>query len=228
MYDPEKEVELIKKYQSGDTAVLPELMNVFRPIAKIWERNTASTNLPRSAVNAEIKTHLIDAIKTFDAERGVKPSTWINSRMPKVYRFIYEHQNIGRLPENINIQVGTFKNSQVNLLDKLGREPTAAELADDLGWHIGEVERVGKMIRKDLALSSDYDFNLVEPNKSADLIHFAYYEMEPQEKLVFEHLMGIGGKPKLKSKEIAEKLHLSPSTISNIKKKIAERLEKFA
>ena len=224
----ENEAELISRYQSGDRSVLPELFDSFRPILRTWERNTSSTNLPRSAVNAEIKKQFMEAVKTYDPNRGVKPSTHINSRMPKVYRFIYEHQNVGRLPENVTISVGTFKGAKTRLSDSLNREPTAVELADDLGWNVSQVESMEKMIRKDFALPAEGDFGAVEVNRQADLMHYIYYDLTPQEKLVFEHLTGIGGKEVLKSKDIAIRLGVSPSTVSNIKKEIAKKLESSA
>jgi len=222
----EREKELIARYQGGDKNALPELFDSFRPVLKTWERNTASTNLPRSAVNAEIKSQFIDAIDTYDPERGTKPSTYINSRLRKTYRFLYEHQNIGRIPENENIKVGTFKSAKDNLSEKLGRDPTALELSQDLRWGLSEVEKLDRMIRKDLSLPSDLDFGAITTNRSADIAHYIYYDLTSQEKLVFEYLTGMGGKPVLKSKEIAQRMGVSQSTVSNIKKSIAEKLER--
>jgi DNA-directed RNA polymerase specialized sigma subunit len=225
MADIDRELDLIARYKGGDKAVTPELFEAYKPLIRTWERNTSSTNLPRSAVNAEIRRVLLDALDSYDPNKGAQPNTYINSRMPKIYRFIYDHQNIGRLPENINIRVGTFKSVKRDTEDRLGREANANELSEELGWNIADVENMQKMVRSDLSLPSEFDFGVIEPNKTADLVHYIYYELTPQEKVVFEGLTGFGGKPKMKSKEIAARIGVSPATVSNIKKSIAKKLE---
>jgi DNA-directed RNA polymerase specialized sigma subunit len=225
MADVDREKELIQRYQEGDSSALPELFDSFRPVLKSWERKTASTNLPRSAVNAEIKRQFVDAIGTYDTSRDTKPVTWVNNRMPKIYRFIYDHQNIGRIPENINMKVGSFKSAKNTLSDKLGRDPTTSEMSDELGWGMAEVANLEHMVRADLSLPSEFEFGAVTTNRAADLMHYIYYDLTPQEKIVFEHITGMGGKKVLKSKEIAVKMGVSQSTVSNIKKSIAKKLE---
>jgi RNA polymerase nonessential primary-like sigma factor len=219
-----QELDLVKRYQGGDRAALSPLMTSLKPVIANFARNVASTNLPKSAIEAEIKFQTIKAIKSFDPNKGVKLSTHINSRLPGTYRLIYEHQNIGRISEPDNIKVGTFKSAQQRLEQKFGRDATTAELADDLGWDMGQVSKVNRLIRKDIAVS-DFDFGKFEQNKAADLLHYVYHELDPTEKIVLEHTTGVGGKKILKGKDIAKKLKVSEATVTNIKKRIANRME---
>ena len=219
-----KELELVKRYQAGDNSALVELLNSLKPLMGNFARNIASTNLPRAAVDAEIKFQTIKAIKSFDPSRGVKLSTHINSRLPGVYRLLYENQNIGRISEPDNIKIGTFKSAQQRLEQKFGREATTDEMADDLGWSQGQVSKVNRLIRKDMAVS-DFDFGQFEQNKAADYMHYVYHELDPTEKIVLEHTTGMGGKSVLKGKDIAKRIGVSEATITNIKKRIAKRLE---
>ena len=56
-------------------------------------------------------------------------------------------------------------------------------------------------------------------------MYYAYFELDPQSKLIFEHLTGYGGKQVLPVSAIAARFGISASQVNAVKKKIQERLK---
>ena len=61
-----------------------------------------------------------------------------------------------------------------------------------------------------------------------EIMRLLPYELGPDEKQVFEYVYGIGGKPKLEPGQIAQKLAMSSSKVSRIKKSIAIKYSKYS
>ena len=223
-----KEEALWKEWKAGNAQALPDLFKSFRPVETAWFNKIPTQNLPESAVRGEIKRIMYDSFTRFNPGRGVKLSTYVNSRMNKLYRYVNERQNIGRIPEHRALKITSFKAAQGELEQRLHREPNAAELADELGWDLKEIERLTKELRKDIILTEDFrDFSFHAQNQKQHVLNMVYYELDPREKKVFELVTGFGGKRIKSTKEIAKKLGVSAPTVGNIKKRIAKKVERY-
>lgn len=214
---------------SRDPSLLGKLMDSFAPIIGITVAKFREVPIPDSAIEAEAKRQALKAFQTYDPTKGAALGTHVTNRMKKVNDFIYEHQNIGRIPKHRITQIGTFNAVKVELGNKHGRSPSAVELADELGWSLPEIERMELELRGEVpetALETDFSFTSVDPAQK--VLQFIYYELSPREKVVFEHVTGWAGKAKASDAEIAGKLGISQSRVrairSDISKKIQRRL----
>lgn len=224
----EREKELWAQWKAGDSKALPDLFKSFRPVENAWYGKVAAQNLPESAVRGEIKKLMFEAFETYNPGKGAQLGTYVNSRMPKLYRYVSERQNIGRIPEHRALKITSFNTAKDLLSDRLGRDPNATELADELAWDLREVERMTKDLRKDIVLSQEFeDFSFHDTSQKQQILNLAYYELDPREKKVFEWTVGFGGKRKKSTQEIAQKLGVSVPTIGNIRKKIAKKIERY-
>jgi DNA-directed RNA polymerase specialized sigma subunit len=64
-------------------------------------------------------------------------------------------------------------------------------------------------------------------NRSEEILRAVYFELGPEEKVVYEHTVGYGGKKPLTVTELAKKLGTSPSNIVRTKHKIAVKIKKY-
>jgi DNA-directed RNA polymerase specialized sigma subunit len=84
-------------------------------------------------------------------------------------------------------------------------------------------------LRQDLLYSGDVlsDYSMpgaYDDERRRDVIDFIYYELDPQEKTVYEYLTGKYGKPKKTAGEIASIMGVSDATVSRIRKRIEKKV----
>jgi DNA-directed RNA polymerase sigma subunit (sigma70/sigma32) len=222
-----QELALWKEWKSsGSQRTLGKLMESVQPILVTTVRKFESVPLPPSAIKAEAMKQALGAFKTFDPKAGASLGTHVTNYMQKVNRFVYEHQNVGRIPEHRITQIGTFNAVKGELKSKFGREPSATELSDDLNWSLPEVERMERELKREMPESAalDVDFSFTATNDSQKILNYIYYELSPREKVVFEHLTGWAGKPRLTEAEISVRIGATPDRVKKIKAKIAEKI----
>ncbi len=211
--------------KDGDPNKLQNLLTYVDPTVQNRVQQFAAAPIPRVAVEAEAKKQAVLAMHNFNPAKGANLRTHVANRMPKVFRYVAKRQNIGTIPEHRVMRISTFKKAKEELFEKLKREATPIELADELKWSPQEVGRMESEMRKDLGHTQSFqDMAHVDFNRNMETINFAYYSMTPQEQLVFDYSVGAHGKKRIKATEIAKKLRVSVSQVSKIRKRMVDRI----
>lgn len=190
--------------------------------------------IPPAAIEAEFNNHLVTALRTYDPNRGAKLSTHVHNQLKRGRRFITKYQNIGGIPETRSYKITEFRTARTELEDKLGMDPTSHQLADELGWNVREVERLMAEDRRDLptglfrsAEGEQYDPAVQFPSREMEVIRLMPYSLDNDEKAVFEYTFGLSGKPMLKPGQIAKEMNMSPSRVSRIRAKLANKVTNY-
>lgn len=198
--------------------LLSNLRGIIRSRANIFANNV---ELPPAAVHAEFKKQAIKAIRTYDPTKGAALHSWVFNNIKKGNRFINNYQNTARMGEKQIRMIGQFNAANAFLDDALGREPTTSELADHLGWSEKEVMSVGTADRKEFIESAfEGDPTTIMPSREAETLRFVRHQLSPEELLVYEYTLGVGGKPQLKPGQIARKMGISSAKVTRIRAKI--------
>jgi len=228
-YDQAAELELWKSWkQSGDKTHLSELLRRYTPLLKKSASPFYAAPLPKTTIDAEATNVAIQAFENFDPMKGVKLSTYVTSYMPQVRRFVIEHQNVARIPEEQALKIGRFKEAERDLASKHGRAASSHELADHLGWHPHDVGKMRRMQRADIVSENQSEplgrMETPPIEKANVLVDYMHHEMAGPDKVVFEHLYGLDGAPKLDTTEhIAKHTGMSVAQVNKSRTRIADK-----
>lgn len=225
-FDQVREMELWSSWKrTGNQAALNDLLSRYEPLIRRGASTFYAAPIPKSVLDAEAKSAAISAFHNYDPKQGVKLSTFVMSYMPKIRRFVNQHQNVGYIPEVHTLKIGRYNLAVKELSEENGgRSPSAAELADNLGWHMDDVKKMRKLLRKDLiAEQPGTEGVAVRQDPRMDIfMDYLYRELSGQDKAVFEHIYGWNGAEKLEhSAQIAEKMNISESTVNRSKARIS-------
>lgn len=225
-YDAKAELEVWQKWKkTGEPGHLSELVRRYTPMIRRGAQSYYGSGIPQSVLDAEAASVAMEAFKNYDPAKGAKLSTYVMSYMPKVRGYVIEHQNIARIPEARALRIGHFKSTESDLTSKLGRKPSSHELADSLKWHPDDVAKMRRALRKErVAESTGSAMPEDRMERVGALIDYMHHELTGNEKVVFEHLYGLDGAPKLDTAEdIAKHTGMSVASVEKVRGRIADR-----
>lgn len=153
------------------------------------------SNIPKSAHQIWAAQNFHDALKTFKPDKGVTLQTHVYGAVhQKAKRLNYLYQNLGQIPEPRAMQIGLYQNITSALREQLGREPSAAEIADEMSIGLKDVERLQKEVQKDLSLTGLEEQITIESPKEEEILNMLYYELSNEQKLVYDYVWGKHGR----------------------------------
>lgn len=161
---PEQEVELAKRVKAGDEAAREHMIRAnLRLVVKI-AREYEGFGVPLLDLVSEGNMGLIKGVERFDPEKGAKLSTyaawWIKQN---IRRALANQSKTVRLPAHVVEKRVQIRQVENKLTDILGRTPTDAEVAEELGLEAGWVRHYRQALVSpsslDAPLSNDDDSN---------------------------------------------------------------------
>jgi DNA-directed RNA polymerase specialized sigma subunit len=140
------------------------------------------------------------------------------------------------VPERVLLDRQYLYRRQTELADRLGREPSDQELADDTGLPLKRITYV-RTYRPPVASGAlrswddDGGGALYEPGVAegpADRRvweEFVYASLGPRDQLILERSLGLHGRARASNQEIAALLGVTPAAVSQRRRRIQEALD---
>lgn len=191
---------------------------IFHSIRK-YNKNSALTT---DYLQLEAHEQIGKAIERFDPDKGANFQTFAGPYINKMRRRIYEHANVGYIPEHRIIKVKQFQQVYEALKGRLRREPSQYELSDELGWGINEVSRMTRELKKDMIIQDDVTGL---PESDQNTLTYIYFELDREEQPVFERLVGLFGRRKMSAHEIAADMGITTEQVYSMKKRITRKMD---
>lgn len=156
----EEEIELAKKIEIGGIQgklAFDKLVSANLRLVVSIAKDYAKKGIPLEDLIQEGNIGLMHAAQKFEWDKGFKFSTyaswWIRQA---ITRFLDDKKDAIRIPIHRQQQINKYKNEVSYLKQKLGRNPTDAELAQSLGWTQEQLNKIRNASLKTISLDKSY------------------------------------------------------------------------
>ena len=160
LLSPEEEIELAKKIEIGGIQgklAFDKLVSANLRLVVSIAKDYAKKGIPLEDLIQEGNIGLMHAAQKFEWDKGFKFSTyaswWIRQA---ITRFLDDKKDAIRIPIHRQQQINKYKNEVSYLKQKLGRNPTDAELAQSLGWTQEQLNKIQNASLKTISLDKSY------------------------------------------------------------------------
>lgn len=243
---PEEEVELATRANQGDEIAKTQLAeHNLRLVVNIAKKYIGRGLLFLDLIQ-EGNLGLLKAVEKFDATKGYKFSTyatwWIRQG---ITRAIADQSRTIRIPVHMNEKIHKITRTENYLLNKLGREPSIAEVAAELEISEEDIINIKKLAQEAISLDNpvgesehgeqttliDFindDTYLVDKDLYNSYAHKDIYkvlnELEPREQRVIELRFGLIDGRARTLEEVGKEYHLTRERIRQIEAKALKKL----
>ncbi len=241
---PDQEIELAIRIKKGDQSALEALTKANLRFVVSVAKQYQNQGLSLGDLINEGNLGLIKAAKRFDETRGFKFISyavwWIRQ---SILQALAEQSRIVRLPLNRVGALNKIGKAYSNLEQEYEREPSAAELAQELEMDVNEVADTlkisGRHVSMDAPFAQGEDNRLLDvlqndqqPNPDFGLmteslkmeIERALSTLTEREAEVIRLYFGLNKEHSLTLEEIGERFNLTRERVRQIKEKAIRRL----
>ncbi len=212
----------------NSSALLGKVQPIFDTTLRHYGGGNASPTLRSRA-----KLLALDAFKTYDPAKG-KLKTHLYSHMQGLQRYAAREQNIISLPERVALDHAHMIESQTVLRDRLGRDPSDAEISDYTGLSAKRLQYIRQShvpVSEGAASVIDEEGDMSDPavsipgSRNTAWETFVYHDLGQTDKLIMDYVLGRNGRPRLPTNKIAQRLGITPSAVSQRTAKIQQLLD---
>jgi RNA polymerase primary sigma factor len=244
---PREERELARRKDLGDEGAQRKLVECNLRLVMSIARNYTSSGVPLLDLIQEGNLGLMRAVEKFDYKRGFKLSTyatwWIRQ---SITRAIADQGRTIRLPVHVVDQVRRVTRARRALAQKLGREPTPAEIATETGLEPDRVSSLlelvedpvsletpvgdGDSIYSDLIedLGSDQPETVTTDRMRDDEIERALAHLNPRMQRVLELRYGLHGETPRSLEEVGKVLGVTRERVRQLEANAFRELQSVA
>lgn len=241
----QQELDVWRRWKAQPNAQdFERLYNSHKPVIyRAAERYLNSTTLPKAAVRSDMVRQYITALSSYDPSKGAALPTHIHTAMQHTGRYLAKYQNVGKIPEERASLIGLFQNRLGHLREQLGREPSNAELADDMKASMAEVAELSRAmkkvtpktietlrgeVRRDLLAEAPGGEAQLGASPMLDHLVFLHGSLSPEQQVVLEHTFAGFGKPVVDDPvELSPVIGMSPQKIRALRKQIAGKVMRY-
>lgn len=227
-------------FQTWQQSRTPEnntkLLSTLQPVIDTAVGSYASGNMSPT-IKSRAKLMALKAMDSYDPQKG-NVRTHLLSQMQSLRRLSAQEQNIISIPEQVGLDFQRMAESENELRDRIGRDPTDDELADHTNLSLRRIRKI-RAFHQPLPESattpeSDDETNdggvastVPGSNRGADAwMNFVHGDLSPTDQLIMDMALGRNGRKHTSTQDIARKLNITPGAVSQRAAKIQVMIDK--
>lgn len=220
------ELEAYRKDQNPDNGAA--LLRKIDPIiTRAVQSNVAK---PSPVIVGKARLMAMESIPKYDGRSSMY--TYLASQLMPLRRQVAASRTGVKMPRSIAQDHQRLQKAEAELEEQLGRAPSTAELADGTGLTLKRITELSRInipaVGEAEMMSEDGNISTADsqalPDDGQIWAKTVYYDLTPQNQFIMEHTLGMYGKPVLTNQQIARRLRISPSAVSQRKNTIQNML----